>query len=793
MLVKQKSKTSDYVSGGHSSSLNVRSEEAFSVSVLGEKLYDTGEVINRETVRLEPPPLFFEDRKYEIVAGSLNGCGVSIWHTDYRIRNKISRVDNKIDLVGGVVDFSDNIGYSVIKISVEEKTVLEIGIEVFPSMVSYKEDRRSIFADILDEIYCQAQSLLDDNSKKRFSSEANNSSDKVLHNMIEKAVSGFVGNAEYISENPGFTEAAKPVRFRRKNPIANSRKTKDHSMNGLRSRAASDTRNCRILTAVRRKKETNCRSICSKQLILKAVGSLTEFKTRYCMLTGGDSDLISLIDDGIKALRLIVGSPRFRDISDSLDSINYSYVRMTAPECVRLYDSYLILERLLQFNGEVFELPVQKTSLLYDAWCYIKIVGMMKKRFTLVSEDIISADAGGVFLDIPADDTRELLFEDRAARESFILSFAPEQDLFPSSDRDLYSVIFLEKSGTREKFRYLFCPKYRMEYYPESVSADDYSCGPRLYDINSMHIIFDLFVNDRSGSYFNEYFKNVIGVDILFPGTDEEKYRNHRFWKSLETTHIGGLPFLPGNTSLFESFLYDVLIDRSFSSDTTAFADDIAEVPENYEWNVKDVLIGSVRNEEQYRHCLQKNYYYVPARNITEDDLLPVRYVAMALAKSASEPGVRYYGNVVRFSRVKRKIIPFPMNKMNGEEDYFVFVVGTWTSLAIPVLPYDEIVYEPRFTNSFLLKHSEQTYELFNVNSEDQFRLLFMLKRASSVGNEETGRLFKVDKRCSIWSCRGKLEVIGEDETILGSFSIADFKRNPKLVLRIISLKTGIR
>ena len=44
----------------------------------------------------------------------------------------------------------------------------------------------------------------------------------------------------------------------------------------------------------------------------------------------------------------------------------------------------------------------------------------------------------------------------------------------------------------------------------------------------------------------------MFGAYVLFPYADEDKYKEHHFYKSIDTVNIGGLPFLPGATALVE-------------------------------------------------------------------------------------------------------------------------------------------------------------------------------------------------------------------------------------------------
>ena len=51
----------------------------------------------------------------------------------------------------------------------------------------------------------------------------------------------------------------------------------------------------------------------------------------------------------------------------------------------------------------------------------------------------------------------------------------------------------------------------------------------------------------------------VSGAVVLFPYPNETTYRDHKFYKSISQVEIGGLPFLPGSTSLVNEKLRALL------------------------------------------------------------------------------------------------------------------------------------------------------------------------------------------------------------------------------------------
>ena len=62
----------------------------------------------------------------------------------------------------------------------------------------------------------------------------------------------------------------------------------------------------------------------------------------------------------------------------------------------------------------------------------------------------------------------------------------------------------------------------------------------------------DAIVYQNGGSPFE---RTMFGAYVLFPYSNEEDYRHHRFYESIGKVNIGGLPFLPSAMSLVSQML----------------------------------------------------------------------------------------------------------------------------------------------------------------------------------------------------------------------------------------------
>lgn len=203
------------------------------------------------------------------------------------------------------------------------------------------------------------------------------------------------------------------------------------------------------------------------------------------------------------------------------------------------------------------------------------------------------------------------------------------------------------------------------------------------------------------------------------------------------------------------------------------------------DWSQRDVLVGSLGSREQLADNLQWNYYYVPAYHIDTGDL-PIRYVAIYQSWNlfGEDGGIRCYGEVAGVEKVERRKIRFPVVRDNGEELYYCFYVKQWKTLADPIALRDAWVSEPRFTNSFLLRHCAHSFELFGIRSEQDFRLAVCLREI--LDGADTPFAYRVTPERSLVLRKGKLAVRDHNGKVLDSLSLTNVRETPGSALQRI-------
>jgi len=142
-----------------------------------------------------------------------------------------------------------------------------------------------------------------------------------------------------------------------------------------------------------------------------------------------------------------------------------------------------------------------------------------------------------------------------------------------------------------------------------------------------------------------------------------------------------------------------------------------------------DVLVGTLRSSEQLRYCTDTKRYYVPSRVLT-GDISNVHHIALYEEGIGTEPGIRFYGEVCSVRHIPRREIAVSLRpNADPGELYFEFAVKEWKLLPSPILLLDTYRGRPRFTSLFLLRHCTRSYQLFEIHSDEDRRLMQLLNR----------------------------------------------------------------
>lgn len=771
------------------SMLRISCRDEFHAEIPGE--YDTVSLAQTSQGRsgnYAVTPLFFEQQNYELIIEPLEpGRQVRFWHENYNIRNKITPA-GRSGMLTGIINFRNEIGMSDLIISVDGiEQYLKLTLEVFPSKISYKDDYKAIVTDVTTEVY----SLIFDFLKKTYDSfditTSQQSSEVEFFAIIRKIFGKFISASDVILRSPHHE-------LRKEHEVLPYYKAKRFDTRSLRwaekhpeilHRDGDHFRAEKILAVKKYVTYDTRENHLTKFMLEQTARRLIRFKAQYCKLgRETDAEVIRIIDGMISGIRRRTESGFMQEVNASAENAGMSLVFGMAPGYRELYRCYLMLLHGLSVTGDVFNVSVKDLAVLYEYWCFIKLNRLLKEKYQLLSQDIIRVSGAGLFVSLIKGSSSRVKYLDPQTGETFTLSYNPKEIDQPTVTQRPDNVLRLEKKEANTSYEYVFDAKYRID--PALPGTDYYNTiahtpGPKIDDINTMHRYRDAIVYQNGASPFE---RTMFGAYVLFPYHNEEEYRQHRFYKSIDQVNIGGLPFLPSATGLVTQMLDELISDSPDSAfERATLPKGIESKLAKVDWSCRDVLVGTLRSKEQLDVCLEHNFYYVPAERVEKH--LPIRYVAIyqTINLFGKDAGIVHYGEVGNYKVVRRsEITEIPGN---SDEPYYRFEIVKWDKLNRPIRP-KEIRSVVLFTNLFLLKHSTYVSDLV-VRSEEEYRFLTELRRrtdAAVINGEEHPNGFMFEGSTILFT--GAEILAYADNKITARYPVNDFIHRPNAVFRQI-------
>ncbi len=195
---------------------------------------------------------------------------------------------------------------------------------------------------------------------------------------------------------------------------------------------------------------------------------------------------------------------------------------------------------------------------------------------------------------------------------------------------------------------------------------------------------------------------------------------------------------------------------------------------------VRDVLVGTLRNRLQLETCLEHKFYHIPAARLSQNDF-PVRYVAIYQSnhKFGTDAGISVYGKVTRCSLVPRcTITEIPRD---SHEMYYRFYIEEWKTLPAPIAPRKND-FVNIMTTRYLLENSKRVPELMLSSREEH---ILYRKISSFISGEYSGRKIAYGNVYILFD-GGKISVTQAGKELL-SCTYDDFSKQPSAFFRLMA------
>lgn len=746
-------------------------------------------------------PLFFEQQNYEIVIEKKAECDITFYHDNINVRNKVNYIGRKNRVMSGVVNFNNDIGLSDLIIKMDGYDYLRVIIEVFPSKIDYVNDYKNILKDINDELY----NLVFDFFKKTYSLTS-------LKDTTGNSLTEFFAIINIIFDK--LDHAIDIVLYmphhllKKERTIENFYKSKKIDNECIKwinrhQQYASKKGGRVILEKVMSLKNVmtfdTFENRIIKYMIKNIVKRLKLVKKRY---TNGnehnnknvDIDLVDKIDMMNAKLVRHISNTFLKDVGDIYTVNSLSLVLNMAPGYKDVYKYYIMLLKGLMMREGFFKSSTKNIALLYEYWCFIKLNTLLRNKYNLVRQDFIKFDNSGLFIKIKMGNAAKVEYQNPNNGEKYFLAYNNRYSNTATVAQKPDNALSLEKKRSSIKYNYIFDAKYRISYDSDYLKRY-VTPGPEEDDINTMHRYRDAIVYDNKND--NNIERTFFGAFVLFPYSNEEEYKNHKFYKSIEKVGVGGLPFLPNATHLVEDLLDEVILDSPETVfENIVFQSGIYEHLHKIKFNNKEVLVGNLSSNKQLEENLKYKFYHIPYKEI-KPSLKFIKYVAIAQTKAkgfGDDAGINYYGKVASFEVLKRsEIKEIPKDSL---ELYVKFKIERWEKLDKKIELAGYRVLRRFYTNLYLLKNANVISELL-IKSEEDYRLFLELNRLvnrKDMINVETDKNVVDDDTTVVGIAFKNLKIFLDDgfyrvyngKDFVDKIDVDEFKKRPNIIIKRI-------
>ncbi|WP_234120406.1 restriction endonuclease-like protein [Clostridium hydrogenum] len=503
---------------------------------------------------------FFEYENYELIIEKKDkDIDISFYHANKDIRNRITK--NKSGSLSGIISFKGEIGYSDLVIKVNGKNHFIMQVEVFPTKIDYRKDYINILKDVNEEIYNLAFDFLRRTysisglSKNRGTSLSEYYSIlSYIFDKLKKSINiitimphhSLVNERQIVPYHKIKSVTSETIKWLEKKPekiIKKGNKLLPVEALQINKRVTIDTNENRFL----------------KYIVQGILFKLMELRKKYLKL-GRDVDksFVEQLEVYIKTIQGFLNTTFLKDVGEYEFRENSSMVFKMALGYKDVYKYYLMLRKGLTLKGEIFKLNVKDLPLLYEYWCFIKINALLRKKYTLISNDTVKVKNNGIFVALKKGEESKVVYENAETHEKFMLSYNLKMNSETVGQKP-DNVLSIDKIGEKIKYNYIFDAKYKLDRAIKDSQYEKKS-GPKEEDINTMHKYRDAIVYENKQT--GRFERCIVGAFVLFPYGNEEEYLEHPLYKSIEKVNIGGIPFLPSATRLMEEFLEELIWEK---------------------------------------------------------------------------------------------------------------------------------------------------------------------------------------------------------------------------------------
>jgi len=716
--------------------------------VIVKVISDNGELaeVRGPTVK----PCFYENGKYQLILEVKDDSHYEVIHMGSSLNTGFQKISN---CYIGMVDFSSDIGLSNFIITKDGKDILSIDIEVFPSKIDYQKDYKDIMNEVNDEIYSLAFALMGKTYLETRLVDTKHQTNaefisilRCIFDDLEKAIKRIIANPKHNVVTIESIRRVEKSRVSSRNTIAYLRKHSSCLSENKNGFIKGKDKNYIATMVVDKRKITTIDiyenrfvkymitniikrlNVVVKNIVINMLNNKAKNNANN---TDDKVDLHKFLKNKISILEKHLKNG-FRNVSNLTGKKTMSLVFQMAPGYREVYKKYIMLSKGLALGDGLYQMTPKKLYLLYEMWCYMKIHHILSDLGYQVEEyGILKYKDNGFYLTLSQDSQAKMIYSNKKNRLELWYNKAYSS---PTTNQRPDTVLNIRNLNNEDDNRvYIFDAKYR-------IYVDDKGkIGPVEDDINVMHRYRDAIVSKLSNEVQFKY--DTFGAYVMFPYGDEEKFKEHDFYKSIEDVNIGAFPMLPGSTKLITKQLKKIIEQSPLDARNDRVV--IDEYDDYGKFKHLNVMIANVKDEQHFRVYKENLFYHIPVARLKEVRE-SVEYIAFyqPMTKFKQEAGIRYYGKIKEWKEYRRKECTEIKSSVGTEDDMYLRINLESIEEIENIIPIQTGPWLINYTTLYLLKSAESTQEL-KVGSSLELQVYKILKK---VAKEKVVKIKKIDK-----------------------------------------------
>lgn len=505
-------------------------------------------------------PIFFENGNYEIIIIPKTEDTFSFYHEYEPFRNAVTKL-SRSDLLTGNLHFRNEVGLSTMEIQKNGQNLFSFTIEVFPTKLDYQKDYTALLDEVNAEIYNLAFSFIRRThlraSRKQYKEPSLTEFYRILREHFDEYIKA-INNVERFPHHQLVTtyKEVRGDRLRKQDSKGRAYLRKNaHRFVDVANGLPLANRTVMPEKGLLQKKQQtydtheNRYVKWTMQRIRARIGHVKEEVLKSCKArnVNPDASLLQLFEHMEQKLGVHLRKSLWKQVGQ-LDRSVYSLVMQMGTGYREVFQIYAILSQSLVLHGDIYKMSVKDIATLYEYWTFLKLGQILAKKCMGLEQDIVRVDRGGLYVNLKQNQTATRTFKHPITEEEVTLRYQYNTGKrLPTVQQNPDSMLSIAKKGKDYLFQYIFDAKYRINVEGQP--------GPMEEDINTMHRYRDSIVAEQDGKYE----RTAFGAYVLFPWNDEQAYRDHPLYNSIEKVNIGGLPFLPDHTGLVEGIIDNLL------------------------------------------------------------------------------------------------------------------------------------------------------------------------------------------------------------------------------------------